>query len=192
MLIIISAPSGAGKTSLVRELLQSPPAGVALALSVSCTTRRPRPGEVDGEHYHFLDRAAFEAQRGRGEFLEWAEVHGNLYGTSAVRLREALALGKTVILEIDWQGAAQVRQLVPATERASVFILPPSMEELGRRLRGRGQDAEEVIQARLAAAAAEMAHAHEFDLQLVNDDFNATLNTLRAWVAGQAANTAVK
>ncbi len=186
MLIIVSAPSGAGKTSLVRELLQSPPPGIPLSLSVSCTTRSPRPGEIDGVHYHFLDRPAFEAQRQRGEFLEWAEVHGNLYGTSAVRLREALNAGKVVILEIDWQGAEQVRRLVPAAERTSIFILPPSMAELERRLRGRGQDTDDVIAARLAAAQAEMSHAGEFDVQLVNDDFAATLAALRDWVGRHA------
>jgi guanylate kinase len=166
-LFVITAPSGAGKTSLTRALLAEEP---RLKLSTSYTTRAPRPGEQNGREYHFVDEATFLAMRDRGEFLENALVHGNRYGTSNRVIRETLQRGEDLILEIDWQGAAQVRKLYPDCVR--IFILPPSMEELERRLRSRGQDAEAVIRERLANAQAEMAHAGEFDYRIINKDFD--------------------
>lgn len=166
-LFVITAPSGAGKTSLVKALLQDEP---DLQVSTSYTTRAPRPGEQDGRDYHFVDEAAFAAMQERGEFLECAEVHGNRYGTSRKVISEMLARGQDLILEIDWQGARQVRALYP--DCVGIFILPPSMEELERRLRRRNQDAESVIRRRLANAEAEMAHAEEFKYAIINKDFD--------------------
>jgi guanylate kinase len=166
-LFVITAPSGAGKTSLIKALLQDEP---GLTLSISYTTRAPRPGEHNGREYHFVDEPTFLAMRDRGEFLESAEVHGNRYGTSRKVISDTLERGQDLILEIDWQGARQVRTLHP--ECVGIFILPPSMGELERRLRGRGQDAEGVIQRRLANAQAEMAHAGEFEYAIINKDFN--------------------
>jgi guanylate kinase len=167
VLFVITAPSGAGKTSLIKALLQDEP---ALELSTSYTTRAPRPGERDGREYHFVDVPAFEAMRARGEFLESAEVHGNHYGTSRKVISDTLERGQDLILEIDWQGARQVRELYP--ECIGIFILPPTLEELERRLRARGHDAEAVIQRRLANAQAEMAHAGEFKYAIINKDFD--------------------
>jgi guanylate kinase len=166
-LFVITAPSGAGKTSLTRALLAEEP---GLKLSTSYTTRPPRPGEQNGREYHFVDEATFLAMRDRGDFLENALVHGNRYGTSNRVIRETLERGQDLILEIDWQGAAQVRKLYP--DCVGIFILPPSMEELERRLRSRGQDAEPVIRQRLANARAEMAHAGEFEYRIINKDFD--------------------
>lgn len=166
-LFVITAPSGGGKTSLIKALLQDEP---TLKLSTSYTTRAPRPGEQNGREYHFVDEPTFLAMRSRGEFLENAEVHGNRYGTSNKVITETLDRGQDLILEIDWQGARQVRRLYP--DAIGIFILPPSMEELERRLRGRGQDAEAVIQRRLANAQAEMAHANEFKYAIINKDFD--------------------
>jgi guanylate kinase len=166
-LFVITAPSGAGKTSLIKALLQAEP---GLKLSTSYTTRAPRPGEQNGREYHFVDEPTFLAMRDRGEFLENAEVHGNRYGTSKKVITETLDRGQDLILEIDWQGARQVRKLYP--DCVGIFILPPSMEELERRLRGRGQDAEAVIQRRLANAQAELTHANEFDYAIINKDFD--------------------
>ncbi|HVL35434.1 MAG TPA: guanylate kinase [Burkholderiales bacterium] len=166
-LFVITAPSGAGKTSLVNALLAEEP---GLRLSTSYTTRPPRPGEQDGREYHFVDEATFLAMRERGEFLENAEVHGNRYATSSTVIRETLERGQDLVLEIDWQGARQVRRLYP--DCVGIFILPPSMEELERRLRARGQDVEAVIQRRLANAQAEMAHANEFQYAIINKDFD--------------------
>ncbi len=166
-LFVITAPSGAGKSSLIKALLAAEP---GLKLSTSYTTRAPRPGEQDGREYHFVDEPTFLAMRERGEFLENAEVHGNRYGTSNKVIAETLERGEDLILEIDWQGAAQVRKLYP--DCVGVFILPPSMQELEKRLRARGQDAEVVIQRRLANAHAEMAHAHEFKYAIINKDFD--------------------
>ena len=174
-LFIITAASGAGKTSLVRALLA---ADKQIKLSISYTTRQPRPGEVNGEHYHFVDDATFLAMLGEGDFLESAHVHGARYGTSQTRVKEALASGNDLILEIDWQGAAQVRKLYP--EAISIFILPPSIAELESRLRGRGQDSEEVILKRLAAARDEMSHVGEFDYVTINDIFEESLQDLAA------------
>jgi guanylate kinase len=179
-LFIITAASGAGKTSLVRELLA---ADQQIKLSVSYTTRQPRSGEVNGEHYHFVDDAIFLKMLGEGDFLESAYVHGARYGTSQTRVDEALAVGNDLILEIDWQGAAQVRKLHPSA--ISIFILPPSMTALESRLRGRGQDSEEVIIKRLAAARDEMSHVGEFDYVTINDKFEESLQDLEAIVRTQ-------
>ncbi len=174
-LFIVSAPSGAGKSSLVKALLENDP---SIRLSISCTTRSPRPGEIDGVHYHFLDVAEFQARLGRGEFLESAEVYGNYYGTSQPWIEAEMAAGRDILLEIDWQGAAQVRRLMPAAE--SIFILPPSLDELRRRLEGRGTDSAEVVARRMAAAREDMSHAPSFDYLVVNDRFDDALADLLA------------
>ena len=178
-LFIITAASGAGKTSLVRELLAR---DSQIKLSVSYTTRLPRPGEVNGEHYHFVDEATFLKMLGEGDFLESAHVHGARYGTSQTRVNQALTTND-LILEIDWQGAAQVRKLYPSA--ISIFILPPSITELESRLRGRGQDSEEVIIKRLGAARDEMSHVGEFDYVTINDKFEESLQDLAAIVRSQ-------
>ncbi|MGB2902915.1 MAG: guanylate kinase [Candidatus Dechloromonas phosphoritropha] len=176
-LYVVAAPSGAGKTTLVRLLLEQE-AGVQL--SVSFTTRRPRPGEQNGCDYHFVDTAAFQAMIARQEFLEWAEVHGNFYGTSKKWIIERLAPDHDVLLEIDWQGAQQVRSAFPGA--IGIFILPPSMEDLTRRLTGRGTDSTDVIARRLATARAEMRHVEEFDYVIINDSLEQALVDLRAVV----------
>ncbi|WP_297798055.1 guanylate kinase [uncultured Marinobacter sp.] len=179
-LYVISAPSGAGKTSLVAEMLRS---DEKLGVSVSHTTRPMREGEQDGVNYHFVSRDEFEAMIGRGDFLEHADVFGNYYGTSQVWVRETLAKGRDVILEIDWQGAEQVRRVIP--ECVGIFIVPPSPEALRERLTGRGTDAPEVVERRLQEAAEECSHAVEFDYLVVNDDFGVALNDLLAIVRSQ-------
>jgi guanylate kinase len=183
-LFVIAAPSGAGKTSLVRSLMEREP---GLRFSVSYTTRPPRPTERPGHDYFFVDRGEFERMVANGEFLEHARVFDNYYGTARRQVEKALAAGQDLILEIDWQGAAQVRGALP--ECISIFILPPSRPELERRLRGRGTDAEEVIQRRLRDAASDMTHWREFDHVVVNDDFEQALADLQAIVAGQGAGT---
>jgi guanylate kinase len=185
VLLVVSAPSGAGKTSLVRALLGRDP---GLALSVSCTTRAPREGEIDGVHYRFLDPAAFAAAVGEGAFLEHAEVFGNRYGTRESDVREALGAGRDLILEIDWQGARQVRARLP--DAVSVFVLPPSLAELERRLRGRGTDSEPVIAGRLAQARDDLAHCTEYEYLVVNDRFERALDDLAAIVAAERLRTA--
>jgi guanylate kinase len=176
-LIVVSAPSGAGKSTLVRMLMERDP---QVRHSVSYTTRPPRPGEEDGRDYNFIDIAVFSAMRDRGDFLEWAEVHGNFYGTSRVWLAEQVQSGHDMLLEIDWQGAQQLRRLFP--EAVSIFILPPSVAELERRLRSRGQDAEDVIQRRVAAALGEMRHVGEFDFVIINKDLQVAIDDLAAAV----------
>jgi guanylate kinase len=176
-LFIVAAPSGAGKTTLVRKLLEQ---DTEVQLSISYTTRKPRTGEQDGREYHFVEVAEFLAMRNRDEFLEWAEVHGNFYGTSRVWLADQIAAGRDVLLEIDWQGAQQVRKLFP--EAVSIFILPPSLEELERRLRGRGTDSEEVIARRLTGAVGEMRHVNEFDFAIINNNLDEALKDLAAAV----------
>lgn len=171
-LFIVAAPSGAGKTTLVRRLLAIEP----VRLSISTTTRAPRTGEENGVAYHFVSVEAFREQIAAHAFLEWAEVHGNYYGTSKTWIAEQLAAGQDVLLEIDWQGAQQVRALFP--EAVGIFILPPSMEELTRRLRGRGTDAEAVIERRLMAARDEMRHVGEFDYVIINDELELALAEL--------------
>lgn len=176
-LFIISAASGAGKTSLVRAMLAQDP---LLKLSISHTTRPPRPGEEDGIHYHFVSEQAFLDILNTGGFLESAHVHGARYGTAQNAVNTALAAGKDVILEIDWQGAQQIRELYP--QATSIFILPPSIEALSQRLNSRGQDSEAVIMRRLAAAREEMRHVHEFDYVTINDNFDVALQDLMAIV----------
>jgi guanylate kinase len=174
-LFVITAPSGAGKSSLIEALLRE---DARLKLSVSYTTRAPRPGEANGREYHFVDEATFLAMLARGEFLESAEVHGNRYGTSEKVITDALARGDDLVLEIDWQGAQQVRRLHP--ECTGVFILPPSVAELERRMRARGQDTDPVIRRRLASAEEEMSHAPEFDYVIINKDFDEAKRDLQA------------
>jgi len=174
-LFIIASPSGGGKTSLVNALLSS---DSRLALSVSHTTRPPRAGEVDGQHYHFTDSETFDCMVEEGAFLEHATVFRHSYGTHAEALQSQLDQGLDVILEIDWQGAAQVRLVFPASR--SIFILPPSLEVLRERLSRRGQDSEEVIQHRMREAQAEISHWEEFDYLVVNEEFQDALRDLRA------------
>ncbi len=176
-LFIISAPSGAGKTSLVHALLDINP---HIDLSVSYTTRDPRPGEQDGKDYHFVSRDEFLAMAKRGEFLESAEVYGNLYGTSQTWIGQEKAKGRDILLEIDWQGAAQVRRLFP--DCISIFILPPSMKALEQRLKGRGKDNDAVIAKRMAAVREDVAHIAEFDYVIINDNLNEALRELGAVV----------
>jgi guanylate kinase len=177
ILFIVAAPSGAGKSSLVNALLR---ADRRIELSISFTTRSPRPSEENGREYHFTDRATFEAMIAANDFLEHAEVYGNLYGTSRRQIETSLAADRDVLLEIDWQGAAQVRHLFP--EAVPIFILPPSLDELGRRLRNRGEDAPEVIERRMAVAEDEIRHAIEFDYAIINKDFGEALADMTAVV----------
>lgn len=176
-LFIISAPSGAGKTSLVQRLLVI---NSGIRLSISYTTRLPRPGEVSGREYHFVSRDEFVQMSERGDFLESAEVYGNLYGTSESWISTQLHEGSDILLEIDWQGAAQVRSLFP--EAISIFILPPSIEALHTRLSGRRQDSEEVIAKRMAAAREDISHVSEFDYVIINDKLDEALRQLDAVV----------
>ncbi|WP_417666322.1 guanylate kinase [Pseudidiomarina sp.] len=181
-LFILAAPSGAGKSSLIRALLERH-SHDSMQVSVSCTTRAPRPGEVNGEHYHFLTESQFKDKITNNEFYEWAHVFGNYYGTSRTYIEQTLAQGIDVFLDIDWQGARQVREAHPSAQ--SIFIVPPSLEILEQRLRARGQDSDEVIRSRMAKAKAEMSHYHEFDYLLVNDKFEQTLAQLEHIVFAQ-------
>jgi len=174
-LYIISAPSGAGKTSLLRELLNT---SDEVVVSVSHTTRAQRQGEIDGVHYHFVDESRFASMADKGEFLEHARVFDNYYGTSQQHVEALLTSGKDVVLEIDWQGAEQVRKQI--AENVSIFILPPSKKELRLRLSGRATDSEEIIDRRMRDAESEMSHYGEFDYLIVNDDFNIALEEIRA------------
>lgn len=176
-LYVISAPSGAGKTSLVRALLNL---DTRIDLSVSFTTREPRAGEIDGRDYHFVSRETFLAMAKRGEFLESAEVYGNLYGTSQTWISQEIAKGRDILLEIDWQGAAQIRRLFP--ECISIFILPPSREALEQRLKGRGKDNDAVIAKRMAAVRDDVAHIAEFNYVIINENLNDALHELSAVV----------
>jgi guanylate kinase len=186
-LYIVAAPSGAGKTSLTRALLEHEP---GISLSVSYTSRPPRPNEADGVHYHFVTRAVFEEMIRRGEFFEHAVVHGDLKGTARTAVEKTLAQGRDVLLEIDWQGARQVRAQLRDT--VSIFILPPSRAELERRLRSRAADSEDVIRRRLADSRADIAHAGEFDYLIVNDDFATALAELRAIVTARRRRCATQ
>jgi len=176
-LFVIVAPSGAGKTSLVRGLLENEP---DVRLSVSFTTRAPRPGERDGIDYRFVTVSEFESRRAEGEFLEWARVHDNLYGTSRAWIESQMGAGQDIILEIDCQGATQVKRLYP--DAVGIFIAPPSIEELARRLRARAQDSESVIERRINAAQAELAQADHFEYVIINQHFGDALEQLRALV----------
>lgn len=176
-LFVVAAASGTGKTSLVKALVESMP---GLGVSVSHTTRPMRPGELEGVNYHFIAREEFVRMIGEGAFLEHAEVFGNLYGTSKQWVLDQLQQDRDVILEIDWQGAAQIRRLLP--ESVGIFILPPSLETLQSRLTGRGQDSAEVIAHRLREAQGDISHYAEFDYLVVNDDFDAALGDLQAVV----------
>ncbi len=177
MLFIITAPSGAGKSSLLKELTRQDD---SLGLSISHTTRAPRPGEEDGREYYFTTIADFQERQRKGEFLESAEVHGNYYGTSRRAVLERLASGKDTLLEIDWQGAMQIRKLI--AETISIFILPPSITVLEERLHKRGQDSLEIIARRIDAANEEISHASGFDYVIINDDFELALSQLAAIV----------
>ncbi len=174
-LFIISAPSGAGKTSLVKALTDDLN---HIRVSVSHTTRAMRPGEHDGVNYHFVDRAEFERMNAQGDFIEQAEVFGNFYGTSRRALQQTLDEGHDLILEIDWQGAQQVRKLMPAAR--SIFILPPSQQALRQRLTNRGQDSDEIIEGRMREAVSEMEHYAEYEFVIINDDFATALEDLKA------------
>jgi len=182
-LYIFSAPSGAGKSSLAKALVDS---SKDVVVSVSHTTRDPRPGEEDGAHYHFIDKATFETRVAAGDFLEHAQVFDHFYGTSRSAVESLLKEGKNVILDIDWQGARAIRAKMDNS--ISIFILPPTRQELENRLRGRGQDPEETIARRMHDAVAEMSHFDEFDHVVINDDFDAALDDLRAIISGRLEN----
>ena len=184
-LFIVCAPSGAGKTTLVDALLEREP---EIRLSISYTTRAPREGERDGVDYHFVDKAKFEAMIASGDFLEHALVHGNHYGTSRKWIERELAGDHDVLLEIDWQGAAQVRKIFP--QLLGMFILPPSIGELRRRLQGRGKDAPETIERRIAGAREEISHVLEFEYIIVNDRFEQALEDIRSVVRAARASRA--
>jgi len=177
---MIVAPSGAGKSSLVNALLARDP---TLCLSISCTTRAPRSGETHGKDYRFVTEIEFDAMRQNNQLLEWAQVHGNFYGTPRDKIDQAVAFGQDILLEIDWQGAQQVKKLFP--EAIGVFILPPSISTLRERLTQRGQDTEAVIERRIEAASEEISHASEFDYVIINQDFSIALTQL-----GQIIETA--
>jgi len=184
LLLVVSAPSGAGKTSLVAALLEQDP---TLALSVSYTTRPRRSGEIDGVHYHFVDHARFDAMIGEGAFIEYARVFDHAYGTAERTLRETLDQGQDLVLEIDWQGARQVRKRF--SDAVTVFIAPPSLTALRERLRGRGQDSSAVIDGRMAKAKDELSHWGEYGYLVVNDRFERALGELQCIVAAQRLRT---
>ncbi|GIC77379.1 guanylate kinase [Moritella sp. F3] len=186
-LFIVSAPSGAGKSSLIKALLDANPSS-DMKVSVSHTTRDIRPGEVDGTHYHYIPVADFKAQIENNEFFEWAEVFGNYYGTSRVMIENTLARGIDIFLDIDWQGARQIKEQI--ADARGIFILPPSREELERRLNSRGQDSDEIIASRMAEAEAEMSHYNEYDYLIINDDFSTALEDLHAIVRAERLGSA--
>jgi guanylate kinase len=179
-LFVITAPSGAGKTSLIEAVMRDDP---SLKISISYTTRAPRKGEKEGVDYHFIDEPTFRRMKAAGEFLESAEVHGNYYGTSKQVILDAVKRGEDLILEIDWQGAQQVRRLYP--DCVGIFILPPSIEELERRMRARGQDAEAVIRRRVDNAREELLHAGEFKYAIINKDFETARRELANIIKGE-------
>jgi guanylate kinase len=178
-LIVLTGPSGVGKGTLLRSLLQRHP---ELYYSVSATTRSPRPGEVDGKDYYFISRSKFEQLVAAGKFLEWAEFAGNYYGTPSEPVIDQICSGKLVVLEIELEGARQIRHSFPSA--LSIFILPPSFNELEKRIRSRGQDSQEAIARRLQRAQEEINAANEFDIQIVNDDFETALNSIEAVLFG--------
>lgn len=181
---VITAPSGAGKSSLISALLKD---DAQLTLSVSYTTRAPRPGEQEGREYHFVDERSFMAMLERGEFLEAAQVHGHRYGTSDRVIAQTLAAGRDLVLEIDWQGAQQVRRLIP--ECVGIFVLPPSLAELERRLRARGQDSDAVIARRMATARDELSHVVEFKYAIINNNFDDARKDLAAIIRAERLAT---
>ncbi len=181
-LIVLTGPSGVGKGTLLRSLLQRHP---DLYLSISVTTRSPRPGEVNGQHYYFVSRSEFERMVAQGELLEWAEFAGNYYGTPRAQVEERVQRGEWVILEIELQGARQIRQTFP--EALRIFILPPSLPELEFRIRNRGQDTEDAIARRLQRAQEEIDAANEFDIQIINDDFDKALDSIEETLFATAA-----
>jgi guanylate kinase len=181
LMLVLSSPSGAGKSTLSRMLLEVDP---HVELSVSATTRQQRPGEVDGRHYHFVDRTRFEEMVRKGEMLEWAEVFGNRYGTPRDPVEQALARGHDVLFDIDWQGTQQLREKV-RNDLVSVFLLPPSAEELESRLHTRAQDPDDVIRSRMAKASDEMSHWAEYDYVVINDDLEAAFNKMLAILAAE-------
>lgn len=182
LLIILSSPSGAGKSTLARRLLAWDP---AIRFSVSATTRPPRPGEVDGREYHFVPRPEFERMAAQGHLLEHAEVFGHLYGSPRAPIEAAMAEGRDTLFDIDWQGGQQVRNSALGQEVVSIFILPPSLGELARRLRDRGQDSPEVIAGRMARSMAEVVHWAEYDYVLLNRDLDETGAAIRRIVAAE-------
>ena len=185
-LFIISAPSGAGKSSLISALLKDQPAD--MQVSVSHTTRQSRPGEENGQHYHFINQDEFKQLIADNAFFEWAEVFGNYYGTSQVTIEQTLEQGIDVFLDIDWQGAQQVKKLMPTS--IGIFIFPPSKTELERRLKGRGQDSQEVIDSRMAQAVSEMSHYNEYDFIIINDNFDKAQADLLAIIRSQRLTSA--
>lgn len=186
-LYIVTAPSGAGKTTLVRMLLANDP---DIRLSISCTTRSPRHGEENGRDYHFIDVPTFLERAKKGEFLEWAEVHGNYYGTSRTWIESEMASGNDVLLEIDWQGAQQVRKHF--SDAIGIFILPPSLPTLEQRLSSRGTDDPATIARRLAAARDEMRHAEEFDYVIINHELQLALSDLLSVIRAARLHYAVQ
>jgi guanylate kinase len=181
LMLVLSSPSGAGKSTISRNLLESDP---SFELSISVTTRARRGSEIDGRHYHFRSRREFESMRDNGELLEWAEVHGNFYATPRAPVEKALAEGRDMLFDIDWQGAAQLRAAMRA-DIVSIFILPPTMRELKGRLRRRAEDTEEVIAARLANSLSEMKHWGDYDYIVINDDLDAAFAQVRAIVTAE-------
>jgi guanylate kinase len=181
-LFVVTAPSGAGKTSLIDAVMKDDP---SLKISVSYTTRKPRPGEKDGVDYHFVDPQTFRRMQQRGDFLESAEVHGNHYGTAKQVILDALAAGEDMILEIDWQGAREVRRLYP--QSVGIFILPPTVDELERRMRARAQDSDAVIRKRVTNAREELAHAGEFKYAIINKDFETARRELASIIQRERA-----
>lgn len=181
VMLVLSSPSGAGKTTLAKALLAAEP---AMVMSISVTTRAPRTGEVDGRDYHFIDAAAFERLKEAGDLLEWAHVHGNLYGTPRGPVMDALSAGRDVLFDIDWQGAQQLAASAPA-DLVRVFVLPPSAAALGQRLHSRAQDGADVVARRLAAAGDEISHWPEYDYVIVNDVVAESLSILRGVLAAE-------
>ena len=176
ILIILSSPSGAGKTSLARALVKD---NKNLSFSVSATTRKPRPGEKDGREYHFVTYETFEMKKKHNEFLEWAEVFGNLYGTPIGPINDLLEEGKDLIFDVDWQGGKQIRDSVLRDSAVSIFILPPSIKELRRRLLERAQDSRDTVKARMEKSMSEILHWNEYNYVLINRSFEETLKTIK-------------
>jgi len=181
LMLVLSSPSGAGKTTLSRRLLEADP---TVALSVSVTTRKQRPGEIDGRDYHFIDATRFDAMVEGGELLEWAQVFGHRYGTPRARVEEALVHGRDVLFDIDWQGTQQLREKADR-DLVSIFVLPPSIPDLERRLRTRAQDSDAVIHARMAKAADEMSHWAEYDYVVINTDIDRAFAEVRSILAAE-------